>query len=190
MALLNKIGFWFFIAVIVFSVATITYVKDDSFFGLNADTFSGVTLLEGDTQVFFCPEDNCAQNLIERIDLAKETINIAIYSFTNDDIADALIRAKARGVEVKVVFDYVQSSSEYSDDEKLIEAGIEIKRRNASGSMHNKFAVIDAETVATGSFNYSQNADQKNDENLLFIKNAVLAQKYSDEFNELWQQSD
>lgn len=139
--------------------------------------------------VFFCPEDECASELITKIDSAQKSIYVAIYSFTKDDIAAALIKAKERGVEVKVIFDYDQSKSDYSEDEKLIEAGIEIKRRDGSGYMHNKFAVIDEQIVATGSFNYSDNADNKNDENLLFIFSDDLAVRFLDEFNELWEQS-
>jgi len=138
---------------------------------------------------YFCPEEECAQKMISRIDSAQKSIYIAIYSFTHDGIAGALLKAKDRGVQVKVVFDYDQSKNDYSEDEKLSEAGIEIKRRDGSGYMHNKFIVIDEEVVGTGSFNYSDNADKKNDENLIFIVSKDLAVRFIDEFNELWEQA-
>ena len=106
-----------------------------------------------------------------------------------NEIADALILAHNRGVEVKVIFDYSQSKMDYSVDEKLSDAGIEIKRSDGSGLMHNKFCIIDENVVMGGSFNYSVNADEKNDENLLVIYSEELAAKFLNEFNEIWEQS-
>ena len=140
--------------------------------------------------VFFCPEDNCANQLIREIDSSKKSVYIAIYSFTHDGIADSLIRARSRGVEVKVIFDYDQSTNKSSDDERIFAAGIPIARRNGSGYMHNKFTIIDGNFVATGSFNYSQNADEKNDENLVFIESADIASKFKSDFDYLWDISD
>jgi len=71
----------------------------------------------------------------------------------------------------------------------LIDNGLEIVRRKGGGSMHNKFCVIDEKKVLTGSFNYSKNADEKNDENLIFIVSESLAQEYLNEFNEIWAQA-
>ena len=55
--------------------------------------------------------------------------------------------------------------------------------------MHNKFAVIDAKLVATGSFNYSQNADTKNEENLVFINDSVIASEFKNDFDLIWDKS-
>lgn len=137
-------------------------------------------------ETYFCPKDECALQLINKINSSTKSIDMAIYSFTHDDIASALISAKIRGVQVRVIFDYDQSTNTSSDDEKLIAAGINVERRNGSGYMHNKFTVIDGNVVATGSFNYSQNADTKNDENLIFIISAEVASKFSAEFERLW----
>jgi phosphatidylserine/phosphatidylglycerophosphate/cardiolipin synthase-like enzyme len=144
--------------------------------------------INGTQQVFFCPEDSCAKQLIQRIDAAKSSIHIAVYSFTSQEIADAIIRAKNRGVEIKIITDYVQAAGQYSKDEFLREKGIEIRiKKIASGSMHNKFAIIDNETVATGSFNYTENANEKNDENLIFLDSIETAKLFETEFQEIWQ---
>ena len=140
-------------------------------------------------EAFFCPQDSCADKLIKKIDSADKNIFVAIYSFTHDGVADALIRAKERGVEVMVVFDYDQAGNDSSDDEKLFEKGVRVARRNGSGYMHNKFAVIDARIVATGSFNYSMNADTKNEENLVFIESAEIASKFKADFDLIWGKS-
>ncbi|MDD5148716.1 MAG: phospholipase D-like domain-containing protein [Candidatus ainarchaeum sp.] len=128
--------------------------------------------------------------LISKINSAGKAIHVAIYSFTHDEIAEALINAKNRGLEVKVLMEKQQAGSEYSDDEKLAKAGIEVRfMDNSEGIMHNKFAIIDSGLVATGSFNYSKNADESNNENLVFLENAEAAQKFEAEFERLWEAS-
>jgi len=141
------------------------------------------------TEVYFCPRDNCSIQLINQIDNAESSIHTAIYSFTLDSIADAMIIAKSRGVDVKIVVDRSQASSKYAEDDRLLEAGIPLKYAGFSGLMHNKFTVVDGSIVSTGSFNYSQNGDTKNNENLLIIYDEKVAGEYEEEFQRLWEQS-
>ncbi len=155
-------------------------------FDTNSNSSPTVPVKVDKVGVFFCPRDACAEQLIQEINSADKNIFIAIYSFTHDGISDALVEAKKRGVEIEVVFDYDQSANASSDDEKLIEAGIKVAKRNGSGYMHNKYTVIDGNFVATGSFNYSQNADTRNDENLVFIESFEVASKYKVDFDHLW----
>lgn len=181
-------GIIFFVIVLVLAILVFAYLREDPV-AIEGDFFGQKTIVANSTEVYFCPEEECASQLVSKINSANKSVFVAIYSFTSEEIFSALINAKNRGVEVRVVFDYDQSKSEYSVDEKLTENGIEIKRRDGSGYMHNKFTVIDENIVATGSFNYSNNADKKNDENLVFIVSSDLAQKFINEFNELWEQS-
>ncbi len=190
MNLVNKSGWVFLIVVLLFSVGIIGYIKDDSFFGLYSFENQQFAFAEPvNSQVYFCPEDFCSEQLIAQINSATEAIDIAIYSFTHDGIAEAIIDAKNRGVKVRVVFDYLQAAGQYSVDELIELEGIEIKIRKSSGSMHNKFCIIDGKKVLTGSFNYSNNADEKNDENLILLIDEELAKLYLSEFEELWIQA-
>lgn len=140
---------------------------------------------ESGYEVFFCPEDSCSKQVINHIDRAQEHVYVAMYSFTLDSIADALIRARSRGVDVKVVVEGSQlgRGSEY---ERLKKAGIDVRLDRNPALMHNKFAVIDGVVIITGSMNWSWNADTKNDENLLVVYSDDLAEKYREEFLELW----
>jgi phospholipase D len=136
--------------------------------------------------VFFCPDDFCSSVIISEINSAQESIFIAIYSFTHDGIADSLISAKARGVDVRIVFDFLQSTSSYSKYSFLEENNINVFIKKDSGVMHNKFAIIDGKKVLTGSFNYSFNADNKNDENIVLINDKDVAIKFLKKFNDLF----
>lgn len=141
-----------------------------------------------DLEVYFCPKDYCSSFIIQEINSANKSIDLAIYSFTLDSVADALIEANNRGVRVRVIFDYLQSFNSHSVYEKLVFSGIPVLRKGEGswGAMHNKFIVIDEKKVFTGSFNYSKNADERNNENLLLVINERIVDKYLGEFNFLW----
>lgn len=132
--------------------------------------------------------------LIERIDKAAYSIDLALYSFFGmDDIANALISAKNRGVKVRVVYD---NRNMQASMQLLLNAGIGMSQRPAiDGIMHNKFLIFDArddnpsnDWVWTGSWNVtSMELDWKN--NIMEINDAQLASAYTTEFEEMWGSS-
>ena len=157
------------------------------YFGILIQTCSKIIPVQMQ-QVFFCPADNCAQALIDQINNADSSIHIAIYSFTLDSISEALVNAHARGVEVKIVFEKTQISK-YSQYEKMLESGIDVRKDSNPAYMHNKFAVIDGKIVITGSYNWSERASEKNDENLLIISSEGLAEEYEKSFRKIFEMS-
>ena len=72
-------------------------------------------------------------------------------------------------------------------DEMLESAGIPLRRSNGRGSMHNKFCVIDGMIVYTGSFNHTNSATTRNDENYIVIKDKGIAETYEKQFQKLWE---
>lgn len=136
--------------------------------------------------ICFSPLGRCHEVVIGVIDRAVSTLDIAIYSLNQPDIVDAIARAKARGVKVRMVLDSTQIASpkEVEQLKKLV--GIPMKRDNHAGIMHLKTAVVDQKEFVTGSFNWTNNATANNNENLLAWecpKNAVL---YQADFDRLW----
>lgn len=135
---------------------------------------------------------NFVQKLIDRINQANYSIDLALYSFFGmSDVATALVVAKNRGVKVRVVYD---SRTTQNSMQTLIDAGIPISRRPSSlnGIMHNKFFIFDArdtsltnDWVWTGSFNVtSTEVGWKN--NVVEIQDAGVASAYTNEFNEMF----
>jgi len=183
-----------FLGFLILSSSVFIYFKDDlvsSPYLLNQKIFLEENKIKdiGEIEVYFCPKQNCDEKIISQINSAKKSIDIAVYSFTLDSIFDSIKLAQKRGVRIRVIFDYLQSFNAYSLDENLIEMGVPIMRKkgvSGFGVMHNKFVIIDEEIVLTGSFNYSTNANKNNFENLLFIDNKKIAEKYIVEFNQLW----
>ncbi|MBI2143693.1 hypothetical protein HYU17_00895 [Candidatus Woesearchaeota archaeon] len=134
-------------------------------------------------EVYFCPEDGCAEALIMELRNANQTILFAAYSFTHPRIADELIMKASEGIAVKGVIEKSTTNSEYSKHAAMMANGIKIRLESSKRLMHHKFFVIDNETVITGSFNPTQNGDERNDENMLIIRSRDVAAKYAKEFN-------
>jgi phosphatidylserine/phosphatidylglycerophosphate/cardiolipin synthase-like enzyme len=117
------------------------------------------------------------------------TIDIGMYSFTSRQIAQALVDAKNRNVQIRIVLDKAQKNEQYSKSRYLISNGIDVKYHLGPGLMHNKFAVIDGQEVITGSFNWTASAEKRNEENLLVITDKAFSKRYSERFNHLWSGS-
>jgi len=126
--------------------------------------------------------------LITLIEHATSTIDIALYSFTDNDLGDAVKKAARRKVNVRVLLDSTQEKAnggEYTrslQEDKRIKVVIE----HVTGYMHHKFAVIDGQIVVTGSYNWSDNADKNNFENVVVIESQGIAAVFTSEFNRLW----
>ena len=134
----------------------------------------------------FSPLGHCDQVMVSWINTAQKTLDGAIYGLTDDAIAQALINARKRGVVVRLVHDKTQAAGKKDVTLVLTQAGIpvHIQRGSDGGILHDKFLVIDAKYVLTGSFNWTANATQKNDENFVVLDDQ--AAKFETEFERLW----
>ena len=142
-----------------------------------------------DTEYYFCPEDECKDRVVEQIDRADSTVVAAVFTFTHYDIAQAMARAVSeRGVQVWVVVEKNQLDAGLGAF--LTSRGVGFRTDTNPQLMHHKFTVIDDHTVLTGSFNYTNQADQKNDENLVILYDRDGARRFFDEFQELWDSAE
>jgi len=139
------------------------------------------------TEVYFSLDDDPESIIIENIDKAKESINIAMYTFTDSDIAYAIVEAKNQGVDIKIYLDKQEVNAQYSKSRFFVNEGIEKIRISSNNYiMHNKFAVIDNKIVITGSYNWTASAGERNDENLLVVDDQEIVKRYQDYFYDLW----
>jgi phosphatidylserine/phosphatidylglycerophosphate/cardiolipin synthase-like enzyme len=128
-------------------------------------------------QLCFTPQNNCTAQILKSIDHAQASIHMQAYSFTSKPILYALLAAKKRGVEVKVILD----KSHLSHPEfgyRLAQANIPVWIDRPAGIAHNKVMIIDKKTVITGSFNFSHAAQYKNRENVVWISDQKIARQY------------
>ncbi len=126
--------------------------------------------------------------LLDVINSAKKSLDIAIYSFTDMDIANAIVNAKTRGVEVRVISDKECStdSSQKKVLQLLINSNIEVKINKHSGLMHLKMTIADQSVATTGSFNYTKSAENENDEVFVVLRDANIAKDFDSQFNRMW----
>jgi len=132
---------------------------------------------------YFCPEDNCKEKVISTINNAKNNIRFMTFSFTDEDIADAIL---FKNVDTKGIFETLGSGSKYSQFNRLKDFGVEVKKDKNKKNMHHKVFIIDGKTVITGSMNPTGSGNYRNDENLLIIHNEKVADKFLEEFEMLW----
>lgn len=103
---------------------------------------------------------------------------------------NALIDAKNRGVEVKILTDKLQASGKYSGVKFLYENDINIKIHTKNKIEHNKFAIFDDKKIITGSYNWTMAASDKNSENCIFLDDDEIVSKFKNRFFYLWQIND
>lgn len=126
----------------------------------------------------FSPAGHCTKYILSAIENARTSILVQSYSFTSPHIAQALVEAFNKGVDVKVLIDKSQLHAQHSQLFFISQNGIPVFIDPAVGIAHNKVMIIDEKMILTGSFNWSKAADSKNAENLLFIEDASLSQIY------------
>ena len=129
-------------------------------------------------RVVFSPEESAQTALIKRIDAARIRVRVSAFHFSNTHIADALIRAQARGVDTIVILDSSHFTHKRSVGPRLIAGGVRTVIDDAHKTAHNKVTLIDGRWVLTGSYNYNWNAERRNAENLLILDSPELAKHY------------
>jgi len=170
---------------------------------------SGTTLFHGVTLPAraFSRVDRIPSALIAAIDATQSSLYLALYELNLTEVAAAVVRAKERGVDVRLIYDMGHGeaksggggegegleleaasgpSNEYTS---LVRAGVPTRLLKGGGSygiMHNKVAIFDGELVVTGSFNWTNAADSENFENAVFRNDAALAALYASYFNWMW----
>lgn len=137
-----------------------------------------LSLRNAPAQVYFSPRSGCTQAIVNEISSARSEILIQAYSFTSAPIADSLVRAAKRGVNVAAILDKSQRKEKYTSATFLSNSGVPVFIDSAHAIAHNKVIIIDREIVITGSFNFTKAAEEKNAENLLIIRSRDLAREY------------
>lgn len=144
-------------------------------------TVRGVFFSLGTTPATGDPKFDCATAVVNLFNEAKKTVNVAIYSLTEPDIVNAMIAANNRGVKVTVLADKTESKNANMAAmiTKLTQSGVDVRLAiRQTALMHNKVGIFDSQTICTGSFNWTNNAEKNNDENLLVVDGSDLAADY------------
>ena len=140
---------------------------------------------EGD--VCFSPDEACDEKLIEFIQSAKQSLDIAVFDITHPQIVHEIL-VMARRVPVRIMVDKRQSKEPHSLVSTFLRAGAQVKVGYQRGIMHNKFIVLDQNTVETGSFNFTNSASFKNQENQVYLNEPKLVERFRSRFEKMWNE--
>jgi phosphatidylserine/phosphatidylglycerophosphate/cardiolipin synthase-like enzyme len=139
---------------------------------------------------YFSPEDQVSSKIIARLREAQRQIDFMVFSFTRDDIGQALLERAQAGVVVRGVFESTGSETRFSEFGRLQQAGLDVRQDGNPFLMHHKVIIIDERTVIFGSYNFSLNAEEDNDENLLIVDDPAFAAPFLTEFERIFTQAE
>ncbi|MDX6768602.1 MAG: phospholipase D-like domain-containing protein [Elusimicrobiota bacterium] len=147
--------------------------------------------------VQFSRAERIPETLVAVLDRTQRSALLALYELKLPAVADAIIRAKRRGVSVLLVFDEGHSRPSEPDAagrsaelQRVFDAGVPVRTLRGGGSygiMHHKTAVLDGELVVTGSFNWTQAADERNYENLILRDDPAVVASFDAVWRWMWE---
>ncbi len=138
----------------------------------------------------FEAEGNVQERIIKLINQAQKSIYFLAFSFTDDDIAQAIIKQHRAGLTVQGVFEARNVEGTGSEFAIFQKAGIDVLADGNPYVMHHKVIIIDEAIVITGSYNFSASAANNNDENVLIVHNTEIAAQYLAEFQRVYQRAE
>lgn len=138
-------------------------------------------------EVYFNPGEECLQGILRLFKHVKDSVDICVFTITDDRIAEAIYQGYKRGQSIRIITDDRKINAPGSDIVKIAHAGIPVKIDHANEHMHHKFAVFDCRILITGSFNWTRSASTGNHENLLITDDPRLVKPFCREFERLWR---
>lgn len=148
----------------------------------HSENESGQTISE----VHFSPGDSCRLRIQELLRKSHTTVDICVFTLTDDRIAEVVIDTAARGVKIRIISDNDKSLDLGSDMRRLHSAGILVRLDKTPNHMHHKFAVFDGKIVASGSYNWTRSASEDNEENIVVTNDQTIVQAFHGQFDRLW----
>ena len=137
-------------------------------------------------QIYFSPEDHVLDHMIPLVSSANSSIRFMAFSFTDFPLAKAMLDRSRAGVNVAGIFEKVGSETESSELRTFFCAKVPARQDGNPKFLHDKVIIVDNRFVISGSFNFSSNATENNDENVIIIDNPAIANLYTQEFERLW----
>ncbi|KAF9974071.1 hypothetical protein BGZ73_002660 [Actinomortierella ambigua] len=147
----------------------------------------------GGNQIFvtpaFFPSEQSFNNLVKTLESAEESLDICVFTITDDALANAIRRASNRGVRVRIITDNDKAEDLGSDAVRLNrEQNIEVRYDASPAHMHHKFAIVDNKLLVNGSYNWTKGARFDNRENLTLTNAPKAIHGFKEEFERMWDE--
>jgi mitochondrial cardiolipin hydrolase len=134
----------------------------------------------------FSPGPDCLAQIVSRLQNAKQSVDICVFTITDDRITQPILAAHRRGVKVRIITDNDKANDFGSDIDQFFRAGVAVKTDHTAFHMHHKFAILDGARLLNGSYNWTRSAAEVNEENLIDTGDAGLIRAFQAEFDSLW----
>lgn len=139
-------------------------------------------------EAVFSPQHDGAARIVGLFDTARVSVEVCVFTITDDRISQAMISAHRRGVRLRVITDDDKRVDPGSDVEWLVRSGIPVRVDRTEYHMHHKFAIFDGRMLLNGSYNWTRSASLHNEENFLLTSESRLVQPFRELFEQLWTQ--
>ncbi len=140
-------------------------------------------------RVFFSPGNDCRDAVEGFIKRARETLDICVFTITDNRIEEALRDQHRHGVKIRIVSDRDKAEDRGSDIHKLARAGLDVRIDTSDAHMHHKFAIADGHSLLNGSYNWTRSAFMENDENVVICEEPGLIRAFEKEFESLYSKA-
>ena len=150
------------------------------------ETANKLLINRGDIMVCFSPGDRCRRLIIDQLNHTLASLDICVFTISDDPVTAAIMQCRERGVPIRIITDDEKVRDAGSDIKRLSAAGIEVRIDRSPNHMHHKFALFDNRKVLTGSYNWTRSAADDNQENILLTDDKRAVNAYRDEFEKLW----
>jgi phosphatidylserine/phosphatidylglycerophosphate/cardiolipin synthase-like enzyme len=149
----------------------------------------------------FSPAENLEQLDLEQLAQARHTLDIAMYSFTDRYLADAVMDAAHRGVKVRIYRDRSQFQQEQREADlhhqrslsdmfhRQPNIQVRVKDSNEHNLMHLKAYVVDGKLLRDGSANWSPSGLKQQDNNAHFTTDPAQVHAFQQAFEEMWSRA-
>ena len=139
------------------------------------------------SEAHFSPGEDCPRAIVRLLANAARTAEICVFTITDDRLSAAILDAHRRGLAIRILTDDAKAEDLGSDIERFQRSGIPTLVDRSPFHMHHKFAIVDGETLLTGSYNWTCGAARDNEENLIVTNDRRLLVSFKAAFERLWE---
>ncbi|MCO7223568.1 phospholipase D-like domain-containing protein [Pleionea sp. CnH1-48] len=136
---------------------------------------------------YFSPGQACRRRIVEFCRQARESLNICVFTISDDRITQEILNAHERGIKVAVISDNDKANDRGSDIDYLTQKGVAVCLDSSPHHMHHKFAICDQQWLLNGSFNWTRSASDFNQENITISNDLRMITSFSKVFDDLWE---
>jgi len=146
------------------------------------------TVQPTESSAYFSPNDNSVHALTQQFRIASDSVDICVFTITDDRITQAIRQAHDHNVKIRIITDNDKAFDPGSDVSQIRNLGIPIVTDKDSNHMHHKYAIFDGKTLLSGSYNWTRSAAERNEENFVITHEAKLVHSFQRNFDGLWKQ--